>query len=156
MDLEPIAVLLKFGFVAVLYLFLFWIARSALRDLRRTAAPIDDTGIHQTPRGEPELLPEAALVAQGSGGGLEPGARFDLFGGITIGRSAEADVRLDDRYASGIHARIDPRRGHYYVEDLNSTNGTRLNSKELRGRARLNPGDLIQIGDAKLRYEVES
>ena len=36
MDYEPISVALKFGFLAVLYLFLLWIARSALKDLRRT------------------------------------------------------------------------------------------------------------------------
>ena len=36
MDYAPISVFLKFGFLAVLYLFLLWIARSALKDLRRT------------------------------------------------------------------------------------------------------------------------
>ena len=50
MDYEPISVGLKFGFIAVLYLFLLWIARSALKDLRRTGtgtpAP-DATGLHQ-------------------------------------------------------------------------------------------------------------
>ena len=39
MDTEPIAVALKFGFLAVLYLFLFWVARSAFRELRRTSMP---------------------------------------------------------------------------------------------------------------------
>ena len=36
MTLDPVAVALKFGFIAVLYLFLLWMARSALKDLRRT------------------------------------------------------------------------------------------------------------------------
>ena len=38
-DLEPLAVALKFGFLAVLYLFLLWVTRMALRDLRSTASP---------------------------------------------------------------------------------------------------------------------
>ncbi len=38
-DLEPLAVALKFGFLAVLYLFLLWVTRMALRDLRGTATP---------------------------------------------------------------------------------------------------------------------
>ncbi len=38
MELDPIAVALKFGFLAVLYLFLLWVARSALKDLRRGTA----------------------------------------------------------------------------------------------------------------------
>ena len=47
MDTEPIAVALKFGFLAVLYLFLLWVARSAYRELRRTTAPAPEaTGIH--------------------------------------------------------------------------------------------------------------
>ena len=36
--LDPVAVALKFGFLAVLYLFLLWMARSALKDLRRSAS----------------------------------------------------------------------------------------------------------------------
>ena len=38
MELDPVAVALKFGFLAVLYLFLLWMARSALKDLRRDGA----------------------------------------------------------------------------------------------------------------------
>jgi hypothetical protein len=46
-DYDPISVALKFGFLAVLYLFLLVIARSALKDLRRTTAPAPDaTGFH--------------------------------------------------------------------------------------------------------------
>src|SRR5215216_1021928 len=47
MDTEPIAVALKFGFLAVLYLFLLWVARSAFREMRMTSAPAPEaTGIH--------------------------------------------------------------------------------------------------------------
>ena len=50
MDYDPISVALKFGFLAVLYLFLLWIARSALKDLRGTVAPAPDaTGFHPAP-----------------------------------------------------------------------------------------------------------
>ena len=50
MDYDPISVALKFGFLVVLYLFLLWIARSALKDLRRTVAPAPDaTGFHHAP-----------------------------------------------------------------------------------------------------------
>ena len=50
MDYDPISVALKFGFLAVLYLFLLWIARSALKDLRRTVSPAPDaTGFHPAP-----------------------------------------------------------------------------------------------------------
>ena len=41
MELDPIAVALKFGFLAVLYLFLFWVARSTLKDMRRGTEQAD-------------------------------------------------------------------------------------------------------------------
>jgi hypothetical protein len=151
-DLEPLAVALKFGFLVILYLFLLWIARSALRDLRVTASPGYETGYHEAVPAEPRGT-EAWLVVV-EGGGLEPGERFDLFGGVSLGRSPDADIRLDDRYASGIHARVFTRGGAYFVEDLNSTNGTLLNSQELRGEAELVDGDLIRIGDTELRLEL--
>jgi FHA domain len=154
-DYEPISVGLKFGFLAVLYLFLLWIARSALKDLRRTAAPAPDaTGLHSSPLLDDAggAADEAWLVAE-RGGGLNPGSRFDLFGGLSIGRSGEADIQIDDRYASGLHARIYAHRGHFYVEDLKSTNGTLLNDEVLAGEAELTQGDLIRIGDTEFRFE---
>jgi hypothetical protein len=157
-DYEPIAVGLKFGFIAVLYLFLLWIARSALKDLRRTAAPAPDaTGLHGAPMLDDGggSSDEGWLVVE-RGGGLKEGARFDLFGGLSIGRSGEADVQIDDRYASGLHARIYAHHGHFYVEDLKSTNGTLLNDEPLVGEAELIPGDLVRIGDTEFRFEPGS
>jgi hypothetical protein len=154
MEYDPISVALKFGFLVVLYLFLLWIARSALKDLRRTVAPAPDaTGFHQAPafsaasgRGDCWLIAER-------GGGLDQGERFDLIGGLSIGRSRDADVQIEDRYASGIHARIFNREGRTYVEDMSSTNGTLLNDAELKGEAELVDGDIVRIGDTEFRFE---
>lgn len=152
-DLEPLAVALKFGFLAVLYLFLLWVTRMALRDLRGTASPGFETGYHDAQDGEHRAT-DAYLVVQ-EGGGLSQGDHYDLFGGVSLGRSPDADIRLDDRYASGIHARVFERSGTYRVEDMNSTNGTLLNSQELHGEADLSPGDVIRIGDTEFRFEVD-
>jgi FHA domain len=154
-DYDPISVALKFGFLAVLYLFLLGIARSALKDLRGTVAPAPDgTGFHPLPAlGDSPSGGEAWLVAV-RGGGLREGERFDLIGGLSIGRSGEADLRIDDRYASGLHARIFSRDGRTYVEDMSSTNGTLLNDAALRGEAELIDGDVVRIGDTELRFEA--
>jgi hypothetical protein len=152
---DPIAVALKFGFLAVLYLFLLFVARSALKDLRRTVAPAPDaTGFHPAPGfGEPARAADAWLVAQ-RGGGLSAGERFDLIGGLSIGRSKDSDLQIDDRYASGLHARVFHREGRYFVEDMNSTNGTLLEDAELKGEAELADGDVVRIGDTEFRFEV--
>jgi len=151
-DLEPLAVALKFGFLAVLYLFLLWVTRMALRDLRGTATAGVETGYHDVVGGL-DGSEDAWLIVE-RGGGLGEGERFDLFGGLSLGRSPDADIRLDDRYASGIHARVYNRGGSYFVEDLNSTNGTLLNSQELHGEAELRPGDRIRIGDTEFSFEL--
>jgi hypothetical protein len=151
-DLEPLAVALKFGFLAVLYLFLLWITRMTLRDLRGTASPGIETGYHEVMHGE-RAATEAYLVVE-EGGGLDAGEQFDLFGGVSLGRSPDADIRIDDRYASGIHARVFSRSGAYFVEDMNSTNGTLLNSQELHGEAELQSGDRVRIGDTEFRFEA--
>jgi pSer/pThr/pTyr-binding forkhead associated (FHA) protein len=88
------------------------------------------------------------------GGGLREGERFDLIGGLSIGRSQEADLRIEDRYASGVHARIFSREGHSYVEDMSSTNGTMLNDASLHGEAELIDGDVVRIGDTEFRFEA--
>jgi hypothetical protein len=154
-EYDPVSVALKFGFLAVLYLFVLVIARSAFKDLRRTVAPAPDaTGFHAAPAfAEAPRGPDGWLVVE-RGGGLEGGQRFDLIGGLSVGRSKEADVRIDDRCASSLHARVFSREGRFYVEDMNSTNGTLLNGATLQGEAELIDGDHVQIGDTVFRFEV--
>ena len=156
MEYDPISVALKFGFLAVLYLFVLVIARSAMKDLRRTVSPAPDaTGFHAAPAfAEHATDADAWLIAE-RGGGLEADERFDLIGGLSIGRSKECDVRIDDRYASGVHARVFSRGGRYMVEDMSSTNGTLLNGATLVGEAELIDGDTVQIGDTVFRFEVD-
>jgi hypothetical protein len=156
MEGDPLAVALKFGFLAVLYLFLFAVARSALRDLRgRAPAPegaAEGTGMHAVREGRVAAT-DASLVAL-SGAGLEVGETVDLFGGLTVGRSPEADLRIEDRYASGVHCRVYTRGNAYVLEDMNSTNGTFLNGAQLNGEAELSDLDEIAIGDTTFRFEL--
>ena len=157
MNADPAAVALKFAFLGVLYLFLLVVARSALRDLRgrggQALTANDGTGMHSIAGGRVAAT-DANLIAV-TGGGLTPGEHIDLFGGVTIGRAADADVRIEDRFASGIHCRVHSRGNSYFVEDLDSTNGTYLNGADLNGEAPLNDMDTIRIGDTEMRFELD-
>ena len=162
MDDDPIAVALKFGFLAVLYLFLLWISRSSLRDLARSQdaavapEPVDaprSSRRREEPIGgglmgnmQPRLEVIAAL-------GYEPGTRFDISEGATLGRSDNAEIPVDDPFASSAHARIFPRGDFMHVEDMGSTNGTYLNGRRLREAERLKVADVIRIGDSEYRYQ---
>jgi hypothetical protein len=156
---EPLAVALKFGFLAVLYLFLLWVARSAMRDLRRyegssLAEPVEAPNPVRSRRAGPDLRagvsPRLEVVAAM---GHEPGTTFDVGEGATLGRSNGADIRVDDPFASSAHARIFSRGDFLYVEDMGSTNGTYLNGRQLRTAERLKMADVIRIGDSEYRYE---
>lgn len=157
MDYEPISVALKFAFLAVLYLFLFWVVTSARKDLRRTTElPVSPgPGSGDDTYGAGSAAARDGWLVVERGGDLEPGTRFDLFGGITLGRSGEADVSFSDRYASGIHARVYPRGDRYFVEDMNSTNGTVVNGRSIHGEEELIDGSLIEIGDTAFRIEID-
>lgn len=158
MTLDPVAVALKFGFLAVLYLFLLWVARSALRDLRNTGATAmpdydEATGMH--PAG-------AALADQGggqprlrvhSGAGLQAGAAYDMSRGALLGRAQDADIRLEDEFSSSRHARLVPHGDVLVLEDLGSTNGTYLNGEAVSGPQPLHDGDRIRIGDSEFTFE---
>ena len=150
--LEPVSVGLKFGFVAVLYLFLLWVARSALKDLRRggpgaqlAAVPADATGLHAAVGRDALLVVERAP-------GHESGSRYDVGSGATLGRG-DVEIVLEDPFSSSQHARIERQGGAVVLEDLGSTNGTYLNDELLRGPQPLHTGDRIRIGDSHFVFQ---
>jgi pSer/pThr/pTyr-binding forkhead associated (FHA) protein len=74
---------------------------------------------------------------------------------ITIGRSDDAQLRLNDPHASRLHALIDVEEGTAFVEDLGSRNGTRVNARPISGRTALAPGDDIRVGRARIVFSGE-
>jgi hypothetical protein len=157
MTLDPVAVALKFGFLAVLYLFLLWVARSALRDLKASragAVPDYDeaTGLH----------PAGAALAEHGGmprlrvataAGLPSGAAYDISAGAVLGRADDADICLQDEFSSSRHARLVAQGDAIVLEDLGSTNGTYLNGEQLGGPQPLHHGDRVRIGDSEFTFE---
>ena len=64
---------------------------------------------------------------------------------ITIGRSSNSDIQIDNLAVSKQHARLMKNDGQYVVEDLNSTNGTFLNDERV-SKAVLKHNDIVTIG----------
>ncbi len=155
--LEPVSVGLKLAFLAVLYLFLLWVARSALKDLRRPAsagparAPVDATGVHPVQPGGNAGSGAARLVVE-SVPGHDRGMEYDVEDGATLGRG-DVEIHLEDPFASTRHARLVRQGAIVVIEDLGSTNGTYLNEELLDGPRPLHPGDRIRIGDSTFMYE---
>jgi len=165
--LEPVSVALKFGFLAVLYLFLLWVVRSARRDLRADMAPTtergggarpippDATGLHSASTlGTVGASPLAPRLVVERAPGHEVGMIYDLDGDLALGRGDNAEIRLEDPFASGRHARIYEQGNIVVIEDLDSTNGTYLNEELLQTPRPLHPGDRVRIGDSEFTFEV--
>ena len=152
---DPLAGLLKFGFLAVLYLFLFWVARSALRDLSgsdraATGVDADARGGHRDGAAgpSPDLSPRLEVVAAM---GHRAGAAFDVRDGAVLGRSG--DIRIEDPYASSAHARVFPRGEGMFIEDMGSTNGTHLNGRPVRPPEKPEVADRVRLGDTECAYQ---
>ena len=152
-NLAPVSVALKFGFLIVLYLFLLWVARSAMRDLRagRTVASAEGaTGFHSA-TAPLHVARDARLVVERAPGHAA-GMIYDIGEGAVLGRG-DAEIRLDDPFASSRHAQLILQAGVVVLEDLGSTNGTYLNEELLQGPAPLHNGDRVRIGDSEFTYE---
>jgi hypothetical protein len=92
---------------------------------------------------------EVLTVVEGCN--LKKGSIIPINRVITLGRREDNLVMLTDPYASGYHAKVYPKNTEYFVEDLNSTNGTLLNDEFVEGRVLLEIGDEIRIGSTRFR-----
>jgi FHA domain len=165
--LAPVSVALKFGFLAVMYLFVLWVARSARRDLRGGGAPVvgerigepipaDATGMYSASAlGSADVAHRAPRLVVERAPGHEPGMIYDLDGDIVLGRGDRAEIRLEDPFASARHARVYEQGNIMVIEDLGSTNGTYLNEELLETPRPLHPGDRVRIGDSEFAFEVD-
>jgi hypothetical protein len=120
--------LIKVGFIAVLYLFLWIVGRGIAGHIRNEAA-----------RSE---APTVAVTESPTQAGLT----FRVTGPLILGRSAEADVVLQDPYASDFHLRLAFQGGDLRLYDLGSTNGTLVNGERVAAPLSLRRGDRVQIG----------
>jgi hypothetical protein len=141
MDAAVVAIwVLRLMFLAMLYGFLWLVVRALIRDLRSAAR-------------EPTIeLGRLVVVASPSG---EPaaGAAFALDAITSLGRDVNNSIVLEDEFVSATHAALTYRGRAWYVEDLESTNGTFVNGSQVDGLAPIAFGDEIQLGQIRLRLE---
>jgi len=126
----PIALnLLTLAFVGVLYAFLWQVIRAVRVQLAIGPGP--------------SAAPELALTQ----GTSSSGSTFRVSGALIVGRSPEADIVLDDPYASDFHLRIGMQAGEIRLQDLGSTNGTFVNGEQVQSPRGLHIGDRVQVGE---------
>jgi pSer/pThr/pTyr-binding forkhead associated (FHA) protein len=137
---ESVLTVLKFCFLALLYLFLFRVVQVVVRELRAPEA--DEAGDGRRDRKTRKGVRLRILEPQEHEGEL-----YQLGEEITVGRGGGCSIVLpDDHYVSTLHARVFRRGDEVLVEDLGSRNGTYLNGSPVTSATRLRRGDRVQFG----------
>lgn len=167
---ELTLIIIRIGFLALLWLFIFIVLYSLRSDLfgprltplqrvavqsQRTreaasagavAAPAD-APTTATPRAAPAAASDAAasriVITSGPRSGLE----LDLpETGLSIGRSSGSGLQIKDDYTSGAHAKVVRWRDQWMVQDLGSTNGTYVDGKRITEATPVRVGSSVRIG----------
>jgi pSer/pThr/pTyr-binding forkhead associated (FHA) protein len=121
------------------------------RDQTTITYKVDETGELKPVDLDEVVSTEGGALVIRSGGG-RAGESFPIEGErMTIGRSPDANVFLDDVTVSRNHALLVRRREGLYIDDLGSLNGTYVNRRRIESH-KLRNGDELQVGKYKLTY----
>jgi type III secretion system (T3SS) inner membrane Yop/YscD-like protein len=145
-DLLDLAILaLRILIVALLYLFLLTVLRTTAGGLRAQATPTVPSA----------SVPLRLVVLEGGAANLNAGQVFEVTpAGATLGRAERADIVVADPAVSAEHARLSRVGRAWVITDLDSTNGTRLNEAQVRGRSPLADGDVLALGNVRLQVQA--
>jgi pSer/pThr/pTyr-binding forkhead associated (FHA) protein len=151
---DPVLTLLKYVFLAILYLFFLRVLRAVWVETREPkaaplpapAAPVA-AGAPATPASGPPG-PERMIV-------IDPdamkGMEFALGSEVTVGRAGGCAILLSaDTFVSQLHARVFRQGKDLYVEDLGSTNGTYVNDRKVTSPVAIRKGDKVKFGRTTL------
>jgi len=147
--LEVVIFLLRLILAAILYAFLGVVFIAIWRDLQAVSRRAEEAAAG-------ERLGHLVVVAAGETP-LLPGQRLPLAPLTSLGRALNNTVVIPDAFASAEHALLTWRAGRWWLEDLGSKNGTLLNDVPIpvNGPVVIGPGDVIGIGQVRLKLEVE-
>jgi hypothetical protein len=154
MTAEIVLQVFRFGFLLLLWLFIYAAFRVVRADLfggraARVASVPPRAAVGGKKRGK--RGPRTLVVTAGplTGTKITLGEQP-----ILIGRADDSTLVLTDDFASSRHARLTNRGGQWYVEDLGSTNGTYLDQQRVQGPLLVQPGQPIRIGQTALELRT--
>jgi hypothetical protein len=132
---------LRLGFVGLLYLFLWQVLRVTMRDLTQAA---------QQPQKRRSNRAKLVVIDPAESD-LNAGASFNIGSKATVGRRTDCTLVIEEPFVSAVHAEIEARNHAWYVTDLDSTNGTFVNGRQVTGTAYIETDDVVQFGRIKFQ-----
>lgn len=146
---EIVYVSLRYLFLVLLYVFIVLVVRAVYRELSPAA---EVTTARPAPA--PRRRKRSAVLVLLDGEKRRGRRQWELGEELVIGRAPECSVRLDDEFASNLHAKIYRLQDRYYVEDLGSTNGTYVNGRRINYPIELRGGDRIKVGRTLMEFRA--
>lgn len=136
---NAVSIVLQYSLLVFIYLFLYFAIKYMYTDLTGKAFFTNDR--------------KARLILLDSGGLQFPRSEFYLKETFTIGRNEHSNIVIKDTVVSHDHACIAGQKNDYWLADLNSTNGTFLNDRPVKGEILLKDGDIVKIGTVSFKFE---
>lgn len=140
--IATVVLVLRIALTIALYVFLAWALSTVLQDLRQQGTRIST-------QKKPGITIFVRILQ-----GVES-QRFFAQTEIMIGRDTHCDLSMMDETMSAHHARLVHHHGQWWLEDLNSTNGTFLNNEKLTTPAVIISGDEFKCGNTLFGVRVE-
>lgn len=134
------SLIFKYIFIVIIYLFILSIIRLIYLDIRGIGTTSLDNSVYLKLINRKDSLP------------FKVKEYYPLDDLVSLGRGNENKIIIKDPYVSKNHLKIVEDEGNYYLEDLNSANGTYLNGDKIMDVIELKNGDRIRIGQVEFLY----
>lgn len=137
---NALSIIFKYIFIIIIYLFIFSIIRLIYLDIRS----MDSFSL----AGRPYLK----LVNRRDSLSYKVQDHYVIDDKLTLGRNKDNDIFLKDPFISKNHMIIAKDEGNYFLEDLNSANGTFVNQQKVEDVVPLKNGDVVEVGNVEFLF----
>lgn len=131
-----LSTILKYIFIIIIYVFVFYIARMIYKDISSKRKTVVDEAYLQVMDDKNYNLKEFYIIRDG----------------LSVGRADNNDIVIKDKFVSKFHIKISRHDKEYIINDFESSNGTYVNGELLDGEGVLEDGDIISIDDIKFLF----
>lgn len=135
-----LSLLFKYIFIIIIYLFIFSIIRLIYLDIKGMGSSVLDNTAYLKLINKKDSLP------------FKVKEHYSINKELTLGRQNDNDIVLKDPFVSKIHLQIAEDEEEYYLEDLDSANGTYINGDRVGDVVKLKNGDILRVGSIEFLF----
>ncbi|MDR7870753.1 MAG: FHA domain-containing protein [Tissierellaceae bacterium] len=135
-----LSLLFKYIFIIIIYMFIFSIIRLIYLDIK---------GMDIVGTGDYAYL---KLINRKDSLPFKINEHYSIDEVLSLGRRGSNDIIIKDPYVSKTHFQVVKDENNYFLEDLDSANGTYLNNERVEDAVELTNGDIIKVGNIEFLF----